>query len=184
MRSLVAILSVLTAVCLTSTSEASLSAGDRIRFTDLVGTTGGGEFGVHLKDHANPFSGNTESAELFRTFCLEKNEFLDFHPNGFIIDSISKEAVAGGAGGPNPDPISPETAWLYYNFTLGMTESVHRDHRVWLAGDNEAGPNQPCFAVVARWQAARRPGVPRCTAQETTGTGTAPRRRGTASGCG
>lgn len=119
MRRLIALLAIVAVACLTSPAEASLSVGDRIRFTDQVGTTGGGEFGVHLKDHANPFDGNGESGELFRTFCLERNEFLDFHPNGFLIDSISKEAVAGGAGGPNPDPISPETAWLFYNFTLG-----------------------------------------------------------------
>lgn len=119
MRMLVVGLAVLTVACLLSRAEASLGVGDRIRFTDQVGSTGGGEFGVHRKDQANPFAGNTESAELFRTFCLERNEFIDFHKNGFIIESISQAAEDGGVGGPAPDPISAETAWLFYNFTLG-----------------------------------------------------------------
>ena len=102
-----------------STVEASLQVGNRIRFTDQVGTTGGGEFGIHLKNNANPYAGNGESAELFQTFCLERNEFIDFHSNGFVIDSISKEAFNGGVGGPNPDPISAETAWMFFSFTKG-----------------------------------------------------------------
>lgn len=119
MRNQLSVVAVLIVALLNSVANASLSVGDRIRFTDQTGTTGGGEFGVHLKDHVNPFDGNTESAELFRTFCLEKNEFIDFHKNGFIIESISTAAENGGLGGPQPDPISAETAWLYYNFAKG-----------------------------------------------------------------
>jgi hypothetical protein len=119
MKNYVVVLAVLASALLNSSANASLSVGDRIRFTDQVGSTGGGEFGVHLKDQVNPFSGNTESAELFRTFCLEKNEFIDFHQNGFIIESISTAAENGGVGGPSPDPISAQTAWLYYNFVKG-----------------------------------------------------------------
>src|SRR5690606_12853492 len=117
MRASVLSLVALIAVFTGSVAEASLQVGDRIRFTDKEGTQNGGEFGVHLKDSPNPYmGGNGESAELFRTFCLERNEYLDFSSSGFVIDSISKEAVNGGTGGPNPDPISAETAWLYYNF--------------------------------------------------------------------
>jgi hypothetical protein len=119
MRNQLFIVAVLLSALLSSVASASLSVGDRVRFTDLTGSTGGGEFGVHLKDHANPFAGNTESAELFRTFCLEKNEYIDFHKNGFIVESISTAAENGGLGGPQPDPISAETAWLYYNFARG-----------------------------------------------------------------
>jgi hypothetical protein len=119
MRNQSIILALLVAALLSSAAEASLSVGDRIRFSDGVGSTGGGEFGVYLKDQVNPFAGNTESAELFRTFCLEKNEFIDFHQNGFIIESITGSAENGGIGGPQPDPLSAQTAWLYYNFAQG-----------------------------------------------------------------
>ena len=119
MRCIQSLVFVLLVVLSAAPVDAALQVGDRIRFTDQVGTTGGGEFGVHQKNNVNPFSGNTESAELFRTFCIEKNEFIDFNTNGFIIESISQQAVGGGVGGGNPDPISSETAWLYNSFALG-----------------------------------------------------------------
>ena len=124
---IIVICSIAFGVSVSSTVEASVQVGDRIRFTNRVGSTAGGEFGVHRKDNANPFSPGGESAELFRTFCLERNEFIDFNavdPSGFIIDSISKEAVNGGVGGPNPDPISSGTAWLFYNFTIGTLDDL------------------------------------------------------------
>ena len=104
---------------LNSQATAALQVGDRVRLTDQVGTTGGGEFGLHLKNSPNPSGGNSQTGELFRTFCIERNEYIDFDTNGFVIESISKQAVGGGVGGGNPDPISQETAWLFYNFTKG-----------------------------------------------------------------
>ena len=109
----------LLSLAINCTVEASLQVGVRIRLTDQVGTTGGGEFGLHEKNNDNPANGNSQSSELFRTFCIERNEYIDFDTNGFVIESISKQAVGGGVGGGNPDPISQESAWLYYNFTKG-----------------------------------------------------------------
>lgn len=118
------VLSVLFGACLSSWANASLGVGDRIRFTDQVGSTGGGEFGVHKKNDPNPFGGTGQSTELFRTFCLEKNEFIDFDHRGFIITSITQDAARGGNGGGNPDPIDPATAWLFYNFTIGTLDTL------------------------------------------------------------
>jgi hypothetical protein len=94
-----------------SATEASILVGDNIRFIDQNGTNGGGEFGVAKLPNVN--------TELFRTFCLEKNEFIDFDAAGFRVDDISTSAVGGGIGGGNPDPISASTAWLYYKFATG-----------------------------------------------------------------
>lgn len=106
-------------VAFSALAEASIQVGDRIRFTDKYGSTGGGEFGVHQKLSASPAGGNAQSGELFRSFCIERNEFIDFSTYGFVVDSISKSAMNGGFAGGNPDPISQQTAWLFYNFTKG-----------------------------------------------------------------
>ena len=98
-------------------SVASLQVGDRIHFTDKEGSTGGGEFGVHKLVSASPAGGNVASSELFRTFCIERTEYIDLNVNGFVIDSISKSANGGLPSG--PDQIEQQTAWLFYNYTRG-----------------------------------------------------------------
>lgn len=126
MRKLTIGLTFFAATFLSAPADASLSVGDRISFTNQVGSTRGGEFGVHRKEHANPFDGNDDlpEGELFRTFCLEQNEFIDFDQRGFIITSIGNAAVNGGKGGGNPDEIEAATAWLFYNFTIGTLDSL------------------------------------------------------------
>lgn len=52
----------------------------------------------------------------FQTFCLELNEYADTNPMHYTVNS---SAVAGGVGGPKPDPISVGTAWLYKQFVSG-----------------------------------------------------------------
>lgn len=80
--------------------------GQEIYFKDGPGTTGGGEFKVY------PW-GSTE--ELFRSFCLESNEYIVYITK-YIIADISTEARNGGTGGGNPDPLSAQTAYLYHHF--------------------------------------------------------------------
>lgn len=58
----------------------------------------------------------------FRTFCVERNIF--FTPGTTYAFQIETVARSGG-GGPNPDPISIETAYLYTKFRT-MTLSGYR----------------------------------------------------------
>src|SRR5688572_28908525 len=54
-------------------------AGDVVKFSDLPGNTGGGEF--RLTDVTNP-------ADSIITFCLLKTEYMNF-TNNFIVGSIN-----------------------------------------------------------------------------------------------
>jgi hypothetical protein len=85
-----------------------LNVGDSIWLSDREGTTGGGEFGVAI---------SSGGPDLFRTFCIETNEY--FSPGvEYKVGNISTNAVAGGSGGPQPDPLDPETAYLYTKFRM------------------------------------------------------------------
>lgn len=97
-------------VVVPTVAMASLVVGDDIRFIDRNGGPGG-EFGVAKV--------SDPGTQLFVTFCVERNEYLDFSPAGFNVDSISTAAVNGGIGGGSPDPLSEYTAWLYYEFVTG-----------------------------------------------------------------
>ena len=51
----------------------------------------------------------------FLTLCLETNEY--FTPGvQYYIGSITSDAIMGGSGGPDPDPLDPKSAYLYYHF--------------------------------------------------------------------
>jgi hypothetical protein len=87
-----------------------IAVGDIVRFSDLPGNTGGGEF--KLTDVNN-------SSEWIITFCLQKTEYMNFTSN-FIVGSINTYTLTdpndkGGVNG--QDPISSQTAWLYTQFT-------------------------------------------------------------------
>jgi hypothetical protein len=75
-----------------------------------MGTTGGGEFGVYANTSTSSF--------LFNTFCLETNEYVTL-PGWYYVESVTKEARSGGSGGPSPDPISDQTAYLYTQYLAG-----------------------------------------------------------------
>jgi hypothetical protein len=86
-----------------------IAAGDIVKFSDMPGNTGGGEF--KLTDTAN-------AAEWIMTFCLQKTEYMNFTSN-FIVGSITDHTLTdpndkGGVNG--EDPISSQTAWLYQQF--------------------------------------------------------------------
>ena len=87
-----------------------LVAGDVVKFSDLPGNTGGGEF--KLTDVTN-------SADWIITFCMQKTEYMNY-TNNFIVGSINTYTLTdpndkGGVNG--MDPISSYTAWLYTQFT-------------------------------------------------------------------
>lgn len=121
-------------------AQAGISVGDSIRFTNREGNTGGGEFGVAELPNAN--------TELFRTFCLQVNEYLDFSPLGFKVVDISDRAQ-----GYADDPLDARTAYLYTQFskgtlsgydyspnTSGHAASADALQRAFWAIENETGP--------------------------------------------
>lgn len=95
-----------------SVCQAGISTGDTIRFTNREGSTGGGEFGVAELPNAN--------TELFRTFCLQVNEYLDFSPIGFKVVDISDHAQ-----GYSDDPLDARTAYLYTQFRNGTLSNYN-----------------------------------------------------------
>ncbi len=89
---------------------------DQVRFTDGVGDGGGGMFGAW--DVAT-------NQYLFDTFCLEKNEFVNFgKPYDFTIDA---EAYDGGVDGGSPDPLGFDTAYLYWAFRTDAENILNMD---------------------------------------------------------
>jgi len=88
-------------------------------FTGRYGTTGGGEFLMTvLEDPIGIYPKN----EQFRTFCLETNEFVSDDQNYYV--TIDTAAWQGGSGGPEPDPLSPQSAYLY-SLWLDGTDGVN-----------------------------------------------------------
>jgi hypothetical protein len=76
---------------------------------------------------------SSPSFATFITFCLEKNEYIEVPtptPSHYFIHDISMNAIQGGIGGPNPDPISLETAYIYTNFLAGNFSYLGTDGAV------------------------------------------------------
>ena len=128
------------------TNAFALYVGQEIKFQYGLGTsvTGGGEFTV---TDAN------NGAFLLRTFCMETNEHVnDSHT--FIVGGISDSATLGGSGGPNPDPLDPLTAYLFWEFTQGTltdidgnlytgtkTDQVDLQRAIWYFEEENGGEN-------------------------------------------
>jgi len=112
-----------------------VQAGDIVRFVDGPGSPGG-EFGIEKVG---------QPGVLFTTFCLERSEYIDFNPAGFIVTGIDRNALNGGVGaGPEGDPISAQTAYLYTQFRQGtlagyVSDATHANalqNAIWaLEGD-------------------------------------------------
>ncbi len=92
--------------------------GDIIYFDPGFRATSGGEFKIFdLPDS------DSKREYLFTSFCLERNEYMNFSDPFYVAD-ISDAANNGGTGGPNPDPISDSTAWLYWHYSYGDLDTV------------------------------------------------------------
>lgn len=90
-----------------------VSVGDTIKIYNSVGTTSGGEWIVKTPD----------GVELFRTFCVELDEYLSTgYP--FIVDDISQTAVRGGVNTNEGDPLSNDTKWLFWHYTQGDLDDL------------------------------------------------------------
>ena len=87
-------------------------------FSNSFGTTGGGEF---LFTPVGDYEGLT--LDPFITFCLERNEYLNFSAQ-FTVVNIGPAAFNGGVGGGNPDPLDERTAWLYQSFRDGSLTAL------------------------------------------------------------
>ena len=101
-----------------SAKASTIVVGDQVTFAHgLYGTTGGGEF--TLTDLTHPQS--------ITTFCLQMTEYLDYSTT-FTVGGITKyatwEGAATGGDGTGKDYISPETAYLYTQFSLGTAGFV------------------------------------------------------------
>lgn len=83
-----------------------VSVGDMVYIEHGLGTTPGGQFEVY---------DSTKSVELFKTFCLERNEPLSL-TLPMIVDTIQPAAVKGGMNTQSGDLLENETKWLYWNF--------------------------------------------------------------------
>jgi hypothetical protein len=118
-----------------------IAVGEVVRFSDLPGTTGGGEF--RLTDINNP-------ADWIITFCLQKTEYMNFSSN-FIVGSINDYTLTdpddrGGVGG--QDPISSQTAWLYTQFanqTLANYDYGNTGNSVFASRQDSANALQRAF---------------------------------------
>jgi hypothetical protein len=61
----------------------------------------------------------------FQSFCIEKDEYVNLGSTYSVI--INDKAVEGGVGGPEPDPISKGTAFLYQGFQIGILKGYNYD---------------------------------------------------------
>jgi hypothetical protein len=90
------------------------------KIDDGPGSGPGGEFTITpygFEYVLGAYSADTSTQSTFETFCLETNEFITL---GQTYDAtIDSAAIEGGSGGPQPDPLSKGTAWLYYQFVTG-----------------------------------------------------------------
>ncbi len=123
MKSLAVVVFICLGLMLLSSSASAdpVAVGDTIYLFDGYGTTNGGEF-IIKKD----LGGGNTSDELFRSFCLEENEYISLSNSTtlkpFTITSITDYAANGGKSGQaesNKDPLDFRTAYLYYHYRIG-----------------------------------------------------------------
>lgn len=94
--------------------------GGTLKTADSFGSGNGGEFKVtsFTGGAALPSGpGVLESGSMFQTFCIETNEFLS-HGTTYHWQ-LNTQAVNGGSGGGNPDPLDARTAYLFTKFWNG-----------------------------------------------------------------
>lgn len=90
-----------------------VNVGDTIKIYNSVGTTSGGEWIVK----------NSAGDVLFKTFCVELDEYLSTG-DPFIVDDISQTAVRGGVNTNAGDPLSNDTRWLFWHYTQGDLDDL------------------------------------------------------------
>ncbi len=155
-RQVVIIIAICVCVFLTAPASADMMINLKHSFTGQNGTTNGGEFLMTvLQGSIGIYSQNDQ----FRSFCLETNEFVRNNRNYYVtIDTMARQ---GGSGGPHPDPLSPESAYLYslwLDGTDGVNTIIHSDttadalqRAIWdLEGEN-LGSNTGLSGTYISW---------------------------------
>ena len=97
-----------------------ISAGNTIVFS--AGPNLGTEGGEYNVDRVDPAANVVPASQTFVTFCVEMDEPLDFHTDGFIVDAVSTRAVEGGYEDPPGafDELDARTAYMYTMFRKGL----------------------------------------------------------------
>ena len=88
--------------------QSSFALPSRVYLADAGGTTNGGPFAVY------DYTAGSVGDFLFNTFCLEDNEFINLP--GAYYATYGPAAINGGSGGPDPDPLGQEAAWIYNEY--------------------------------------------------------------------
>jgi hypothetical protein len=113
-------------ICLVGSFSLAVSSarGDltaTVTLTDSFGNASGGGHGGEFLAAQTGFNFTPvslgEVAGHFEVFCVERNEYVTFGQTYYA--EISDSANDGGVGGPSPDPISTQTAYLYSQFITG-----------------------------------------------------------------
>jgi hypothetical protein len=142
----------------TAPAIADMMINLKVSFTGKYGTTNGGEFLMTvLQDPIGIYSQNDQ----FTSFCLETNEYVSHDRNYYVtIDTMARQ---GGTGGTHPDPLSPESAYLYslwLDGTDGVNTIVHSDttanalqKAIWYNEGESLGSNTGLSGTYINWAA-------------------------------
>ena len=91
----------------------------------------GGEFTItpsaELAGYLNLYHANAKIGSAFQSFCLETGETVSLGPTYNAV--INDKAVNGGLG-PQGDPLSIGTAWLYHRFQNGVLAAYDYDDTI------------------------------------------------------
>jgi hypothetical protein len=104
------------------------------------------ESGLYQSGSGGEFKGTVMSGTIpgnpvgstWQTFCVEKDEYVTLPGTYYAV--VNTAAVLGGVGGPEPDPLSPKTAWLYNQFVNGTLSGY--DYSTVSGRQNSAGALQ------------------------------------------
>lgn len=103
-----------------------VAAGNSVKIDDdgsANASFGGGPFQIT----------NLSQPNAWLTFCIERGETFSYGQT-LYVKKVNTEAVNGGIGGPSPDPLSYDSAFLYTQFrnnVAGFTNGVHIQYAIW-----------------------------------------------------
>ena len=116
-------------------SQAALEG--MINIADSWGNGPGGAFSIDITTATSTAMQQMQGqGDPFIAFCLERNEFVNVPGTGYSV-TVNNAAIKGG-GGPNPDPLSKATAWLYSHLRAGDLAS-QAGAGAFVSGSNAAG---------------------------------------------
>jgi len=131
-------------------------------FSGDYGTTGGGEFLITVLNASQGGGdkvGIYDVGDQFVTFCIETDEYVsNNHAYYVTIDTVAWD---GGSGGPTPDPLSPESAYLYSLWLEGgdgVNTIIHSNDTadalqkaIWHLEDESLGSNSGLSGTYIGW---------------------------------